>query len=63
MHAQSARRRRALYNALGVPAATNEDAVAVLRRCRRLYSVYYGIFIILRRSRIALWTQPRCDRG
>lgn len=40
VHVQSTRRRLAFYNFRGDPNATNEDAAALLRRCRRLYCVY-----------------------
>uniref|UniRef100_K1QSD6 Uncharacterized protein n=1 Tax=Magallana gigas TaxID=29159 RepID=K1QSD6_MAGGI len=39
---------RATLNVQGDPIATDEDAVAVLRRCRRLFCVYLGVLHYLR---------------
>lgn len=47
----NARRRMAFYNVLGDPTTTNEDAFALLRRCRRLYCVYLGVLHYLRTQR------------
>lgn len=61
-HAQ--RKRRQMKWVLGAPDGTNEDAPAVWCRCRSLYCADLGDvhLIFHRRSRIALKTQPSCDR-
>lgn len=61
-HAQ--RKRRQMKWVLGAPDGTNEDAPAVWCRCRSLYCADLGDvhLIFHRRSRIALKTQPRCDK-
>lgn len=43
VHAQTARRRTPFYNVLGDPTATNADALALFRRCRRPYCMCFGI--------------------
>lgn len=48
VHAQSARRRVAFYNVVGDSIATNEDAVVLLRCCRRLFCLYLGVLRYLR---------------
>lgn len=53
VHVQSARSSMVFKNVPGDPTATNEDVIALLRRCWRLYCVYLGVlyYMYLRTQR------------
>lgn len=51
----SVRRRMAFYNVQGNFNATDEDALALLQNCRRLYCMYLGDLHYFREDAVSVW--------